>query len=383
MYEWSWTWDIHELSRFWQQQYKQPKITSKYLTLLHYNIRSFYSNQVELVEMINMYAPAIISLNELGTSIPEKVIKQSLFSYNVYVKEGTNSHGGVVLAIDKKLKSIALDINEPNVITARIMLKAHQIVIASVYSPPTERVPLEIMKKLHNISEKIIIAGDLNAKHADWGCSQQNSKGHTVANWLESTDLNVLNACIKTSLGSNTTIDLIISSEAPEATEIQTLPYTGSDHLPILAKLWNFNVQDDKQLIPRTYWKLYSSILTALHDQLQHNQELMLNDAHKTYDWFLKLERFLIALKQRVTTWQEIKRVRPSISSSLRILIRHKHYLQNRYRHTKYEEDRLRLNSWKKLVKQEFQAHKRQSWEKFLSEAASPNPIAFWRTVKN
>ena len=231
-----------------------------------------------------MYAPAIISLNELGTSIPEKVIKQSLFSCNVYVKEGTNSHGGVVLAIDKKLKSIALDINEPNVIAARIMLKAHQIVIASVYSPPTERVPLEIMKKLHNILENIIIAGDLNAKHADWGCSQQNSKGHTVADWLESTDLNMLNACIKTSLRSNTTIDLIISSEAPEATETQTLPYTGSDHLPILTKLWHFNVQDDKQLIPRTYWKLYSSILTALHDQLQHDQALMLNDAHKTYD---------------------------------------------------------------------------------------------------
>ena len=112
-----------------------------------------------------------------------------------------------------------LDINEPNVIAARIMLKGYQSVIASVYSPPTERIPLEIMKTLHNISENIIIAGDLNAKHAYWGCPQPNSKGHTVANWLESIDLNVLNADIKTSLRSSTTIDLIISSEAPEATE--------------------------------------------------------------------------------------------------------------------------------------------------------------------
>ena len=160
------------------------------------------------------------------------------------------------------------------------------------------------------------------------------------------------------------------------------LPYTGSDHMPILTEFWRFNAQDDKQLIPRTYWKVYSSILTVLQDQLQHDQEVMLDDAHKTYDWFLKLERFLIVLKQRVTTWQEIKRVRPSISPSLRILIRHKHYLQNRYRHTKYEGDRVRLNFWKKLVKLEFQAHKQQCWEKFLYEVASPNPTAFWRTVK-
>ena len=65
MYEWSWTWDIDELSSFWQQQYKQPKITSKYLTLLHYNIRSFYSNQVELVEMIICMLPQLFLLMNL------------------------------------------------------------------------------------------------------------------------------------------------------------------------------------------------------------------------------------------------------------------------------------------------------------------------------
>ena len=101
LYEWSWTWNIDELSNFWQQQYRQPKISPKCLTLLHYNIRSFYANQVELIEMINVYAPTIISLNEHGTNIPENVIKQTLFSYKVYGREDTNAHGGVVLAMDK------------------------------------------------------------------------------------------------------------------------------------------------------------------------------------------------------------------------------------------------------------------------------------------
>jgi hypothetical protein len=49
---------------------------------------------------------------------------------------------------------------------------------------------------------------------------------------------------------------------------------------------------------------------------------------------------------------------RPSIAPSLRILLRPEHSLQNRCRHSGLEEDRLRLESWNVLVKQEFQAFK-------------------------
>ncbi|CAF4062437.1 unnamed protein product [Rotaria sp. Silwood2] len=69
--------------------------------------------------------------------------------------------------------------------------------------------------------------------------------------------------------------------------------------------------------------------------------------------------------------------MRPSISISLRLLRRHKHYLQNKYRHTKYEEDRLRLRSWNAPIKQEFQAYRQRSWKKFISNVASPNPTKF------
>ena len=125
-----------------------------------------------------------------------------------------------------------------------------------------------------------------------------------------------------------------------------------------------------------------STLYLELHDQLRVEQENAFNDTNNTYSWFLRFENFLAALKLRVTEWYEIKRIRPSISSSLRILLRHKHYLQNRYRHTKYEEDRLRLRSWNKLVKQEFQTYRKRSWEQFISNVASPNTTTFWYTVK-
>ncbi|CAF0858251.1 unnamed protein product [Adineta steineri] len=280
-------------------------------------MRSFYSNQDDLKEMISDNCPAIISLNELGTVIPNKLIKQLFFSYNIYTKEGTNSHGGVVLAVDKKLKCHLIDMNEPNIIAVQTLINNKEYVIASIYSPPAERLPIKAMTTLLNQSKNIILIGDLNAKHQDWGCPgyQVNPKGRVLAEWLINHNLNVLNAGLKTSLRSDTTIDLLISTEIPESCECRTLPYTA-------------------------------------------------------------------ALKLRVTVWQEVKRKRPSISPSLRILLRHKHYLQNRYRHTKHEEDRLRLRSWNYLVKHEFKSHRQRTWEQFISTVASPNPTSFWRTVK-
>ncbi|CAF1927041.1 unnamed protein product [Rotaria magnacalcarata] len=332
--------------------------------------------------MVHAFSPSIISLNELGSLVPEKIIKRFLFSYNVYTKEGTNSHGGVVLAVNKRLKSHLVEINEPNVIAARITIENEQFIAASIYSPPKEPLPLSTMTNLWKKSKNIVLAGDFNAKHMDWDCSQMNSKGRILADWLKKHNLNVLNNGSRTSLRSNTTIDLVISSEIPETTESQTLPYMGSDQLPIFTKFLRLNVLIDMHIVPCTYWKLYSSILTILFYQLRAEKENSMNDSINTYNWFLSFERFLAALKLRVTEWKEIKRKCPSISSSLRILIRHKHYLQNRYRHSKYEEDRIRLRSWNILVKKEFQADRQRKWEKFISNVASPNPTSFWQTVK-
>jgi hypothetical protein len=211
-----WTRSIQNLSSYWQQHYRQPEISSKCLSLLHYNIRHFYSNQVELVEMVNAFSPSIISLNELGTNVPKKTIAQLLFSYNVYSKEGTNPHGGVALAVDKRLLCQHIDINVPNIVAVRIRIDDQQFDVASIYSPPSEQLPLTTMTDLVKNTKNIIIAGDFNAKHHDWGCPQVNTKGRELVIWLIQNNLNVLNDGIRTSLGSNTTINLVISNDIPK-----------------------------------------------------------------------------------------------------------------------------------------------------------------------
>jgi UTP:GlnB (protein PII) uridylyltransferase len=80
-----------ELIVRWLQNYHEPKSALIPLSILQYNIRYFYSNQYELLDMIIRYNLTIISLNELGTIIPRKTLEKLLFSYNIFMKQGSNN----------------------------------------------------------------------------------------------------------------------------------------------------------------------------------------------------------------------------------------------------------------------------------------------------
>ena len=185
-----------------------------------------------------------------------------------------------------------------------------------------------------------------------------------------------------TSLRSDTTIDLIISNIIPEATENVALPYRCSDHFPIVTKFLEYSTTNNKRLVPRTYWNLFPFFLTVLQVELSELLNKNSNDTSDTFGWFQTLERLLSALKSRITNWTQIDMKHPSIPQSLRVLLKHKHYLQNRYRHNKTEENRLRLRTWNSIIMKEFKAVKKKNWEDFIANVASPDPSAFWSTVK-
>ena len=132
-----------------------------------------------------------------------------------------------------------------------------------------------------------------------------NLKGRQLAERLIAHNLTVLNSGIRTSLCSNTIIDWIISNESPDTTETQSLSYIGSDHLPVLTCFHCLGGTKHRQLIPRIDWTLYSSILRVLHGQVQEELNEVTSETGKTFHWFMSFERFLSAVKSRVTERQK------------------------------------------------------------------------------
>ncbi|CAF1560300.1 unnamed protein product [Didymodactylos carnosus] len=220
-----WTRPLEDVAKEWLDNYKEPQVVLSNFSVLHYNIRSFYANQTDLLSLASDLYPSIISLNELGTVIPQKTVQSLLFPYNIYRKDGTNTYGGVVLAIDKKLKSVPLNIDVPNVVAVLVIFNTKTYVVASIYSPPEEPLSTAIMSSLMSFSKDVIICEDFNAKHVDWQCPTTNRKGRMLADWLTNNNiLEIHNPGLITSRRSDTTIDLIISSEAPTTVDCRTLP---------------------------------------------------------------------------------------------------------------------------------------------------------------
>ncbi|CAF1442570.1 unnamed protein product [Rotaria sordida] len=107
--EWYWNKPRQELFDQWMQTsniMNKLKITS--LTGIHYNIRYFSLNQLELLQIIKEHQPMITSLNEFGSHIHMKIIEKLLSNYEIIKVEGKNKHGGTVLTIDKTDKDATI-----------------------------------------------------------------------------------------------------------------------------------------------------------------------------------------------------------------------------------------------------------------------------------
>ncbi|CAF1254897.1 unnamed protein product [Rotaria magnacalcarata] len=208
-----------------------------------------------------------------------------------------------------------------------------------------------------------------------------NHKGRLLAVWLDNNDkYTIQNHGMKTSLRSDTIIDLVLKTPTISLAPCGTLSYTGSDHLPILMELNGINLQDNNYIISKTYWEIYKNILTIINPCVQKEKEKTYQD--KPSKWFTFSQQLLEALKERVTIYHQTAQQRSTLSSSLRLMLKKKHYLQIKYRHGKLEEDRIRLRSWNKLVQYELKSFRQNNWMNFISEVAFPNPTHCWKTVK-
>ncbi|CAM4826176.1 unnamed protein product [Rotaria magnacalcarata] len=100
------------------------------------------------------------------------------------------------------------------------------------------------------------------------------------------------------------------------------------------------------------------------------------------FEWFTSFQQLLQSIKTRVTIFHTTKQQRSTLSPSIRAMLEHKQYLQNKYRHNKLEEDRVRLRLWNKLAQYELDSFRQNKWSIFISQVAFPNPKRFWQTVK-
>ena len=308
LHEWNTATTLSALTREWSSCRENQPTERNSFSLVLYNISSLQMHLEDLIEHISESYPNIWALTGLHFIKDDANYQLASYfnsRYTIYYQHGSNSFGGVCLAIAREVPHrIASEFNNiNNLIAADVFNPNEKYTVAVVYSPPSKEVPINIFNRLHQYNRNLILIGDLNARHPNWHDVTSNSCGHRLAEWIDAKqNLKIFNSAKPTSTRSRAVIDLIItpchvSSDLAEINQKMRV----SNHYPLHWRLSSFNSHSHTECeVNRIDWVVLNWMLN-----LRQNFFFALSAQmrHQSIEFILVDEAFLVALQERCTTY--------------------------------------------------------------------------------
>lgn len=240
------------------------------------------------------YSAAFVSETWTNQAL-EQTRKYNIYRYHKFLNSRSDNYGGsaIFLHQDYSYSNINLPTvsNSTQVVATRVV--SLDIVLVSIYIAPTIAKP-DLVSDLKNIFSalrpynKVIVGGDFNAHHQEWGNDYNDAKGQIVMNLINEFDVILLNNKEKTFIPAQlnkrpSAIDLTLCSPNILAEcEWKTLDYgIGSHHLIIQI---NYNINST---VKTKYFYNYKKIKQQLQQidlpndiNIEHFQNIV-SDIHK------------------------------------------------------------------------------------------------------
>ncbi|KAH0809408.1 hypothetical protein GEV33_013383 [Tenebrio molitor] len=201
-----------------------------------------------LTDLRKRFSAETLDVFQLSVFIPENIVKNNP-GENDKISKSLLDRFGSLLDVDKGVATILLKdeikgipytsmkITNTSLETAAIQLEGNGPAIVGAYNPPQNYFKVSELAKILGISNKIIPAGDLNAKNIAWNCNTNETNGITLEKFLNTsgTRINFPNEPTHTPLNgtSPTTIDIFLVKNILNYTRAKTLNELNSDHCPI------------------------------------------------------------------------------------------------------------------------------------------------------
>ena len=345
------------------QQWERVSVVSsknkmETLKILCYNVQGWYTRALEVIELVYKVQASICVFTEVG----ELWNKCRLPHFNTFYQKGTNRNRGVCIAIGKHLKAMRVEVDIPNTIIIDITGLSEPVRIIGIYWPTSQERDLDDI--LHHVVEGTILTGDFNATVKEWNSPLIDKRGRGVKEWVEENNLNYIPSTSHTSKRSLRNIDLAFSNITAISSE--TLHIGTSDHWPIVLSCENVSF-DIRSVFPHTNWKAFEAVLVLL--QTFWIEEQKKNSAD---EWYKQYIRFVAAVKNRVTKWQEKEKCRPTLPSSITEKLKEIRKVRNKYYHLRLkgilcEETRVLLRVLTRGLKVEIGKYKAARWQSFLT----------------
>jgi hypothetical protein len=218
---------------------------------------------------------------------------------------------------------------QPNFLLTELDILPKPILLGAIYVPPGNPFPQHLFDKILN--KPFFIFGDYNAKHVDWCCSENNSSGSQLKNWLDDTGCELIHTTQPTSKRSRSVIDFGITHNAC-GWKAEVLNEGTSDHYPILIKTPVSTGSNN--FFRKTNWKVFEYFLKCVFPYFNSMVYNFEPDA-----FFELFSSFLSSTWDRTSEYVPVKKYRPPWPPYLVQLARQQNIARRTYRRSKKQEN--------------------------------------------
>lgn len=246
------------------------------MIILHWNIRSCRSNNLDLQCLIKKYQPHLICLNETWLQT-NNIFK--ITYYNCIRDDRADGKGGIAIFVKKGIpfKQITtntiLNKNELQVIAIDLGV----IRMVSMYIPPGVNITTQHLQDIkRQIEEPLILLGDLNAQHTCWGSGKTNTRGKNVLEFINEENMIYLNDGTPTRITrpdeniSAPDIGICSADIGLQCTWRVEMDCGGSDHLPVLCEYAGAPIEETS-IITTYKWKTRNANWKDYTNQLEQH----------------------------------------------------------------------------------------------------------------
>jgi ribonuclease HI len=211
--------------------------------ILQWNSRSAVSNKISLFNLLNSFSISVAAISETWFK-PDLVFR--LGGYSCVRCDRSDGGGGCAIFVKNSIPFQRIPVTPPDNLTQVCAVRINEITFVSSYSSPHSIFDYTWWSNLCSfLPQPILIMGDFNAHSTLWGCIKENRSGKLINEFLDHSNLCVLNDGSPTRIASpfqiQNALDLSFCSSnlaAKFSWEILS-DSSGSDHFPIILSSLN------------------------------------------------------------------------------------------------------------------------------------------------
>jgi hypothetical protein len=353
----------------------------------HLRISSWNANGVknkrgELINFIYNHKLDVVLVNETKLTATDRL---KIRNYTCLRKDRLHAAGGgVAIFIKNDVVYSKINLHYSISIECIGIRLENNVHIIAAYNSPSNSISNSDIDKLLRIGDKVLVIGDLNARHTTWNCHLNNANGTTLYNYTINNNCEIIHTSEHTHFplnnGTPTTIDIIINKNVCNFTHPQALSELNSDHNPIL---FTINMPPQTKLTKKVYDYTntnWTSFQNALNNNIEINSKI-----ESPNDINTEINKFTSTIQNTIHNLIKTKTLKPKqeqLPENIINLIRNKNKTRKLWQNTRNPFYKTLMNSQIKEIKKSIAIHRQKAWADKLQNL-NTNDNSLWRMSRS